>query len=359
MPAPALLQISLTNLAGNYNLIRKKTKAEVAGVIKADGYGIGIKFAFETLWREGCRRFFVATPEEAATVRSLQSSAEIFVLGGLYHDAGEYYTAHNITPVLGSLEEIARWTAFAKKQNRNLPAAIHFDTGINRLGLGADETKKLIADKSLLDAIDLKLIMSHFACSDEKDHEMNARQAQAFAQIAADFPGTPKSLCNSSGIFRNTDWHYDVLRPGFCLYGGNPTPETKNPMQQVVSLDVRILQTSNVKKGETAGYGATHIFEKDARTATVALGYADGIPRSGSNSARLFWNGQPCPIVGRISMDLAIVDIGGLTGPNPRPGDMLEVLGPNQSVDDLADACGTIGYEILTSLGRRYERIYL
>lgn len=359
MPAPALLQISRTNLAGNYNLIRNKTKAEVAGVIKADGYGTGIKQAFETLWNEGCRRFFVATPDEAATVRPFQSSAEIFVLGGFYRDAGEYYAAHNIIPVLGSLEEIDRWAAFAKTSGKKLPAAIHFDTGINRLGLGADETKKLIADKSPLDALDLKLIMSHFACSDESGHEMNARQARAFAQIAAAFPDTLKSLCNSSGIFRDAGWHYDVLRPGFALYGGNPTPETKNPMQPVVSLHVRILQTRDVKKGEAAGYGATHTFDRDTRTATVALGYADGIPRSGSNSARLFWNGHPCPIAGRISMDLTIVDIGGITGKAPQQGDLLEILGTRQSVDDLANDCGTIGYEILTSLGSRYERTYL
>jgi len=358
-PAPALLRISSTNLAANYKTVCGQTQSTVAGVIKANGYGTGLEHAFETLWNEGCRQFFVATPEEAALAKSLQATAEIFVLGGFYHDADEYYAAHNIIPVLGSLEEIDRWSSFAKKAGRKLPAAIHFDTGINRLGLGKDETKRLIENKSLLDSIDLKLIMSHFACSDEKDHDMNVRQAADFAKIAAAFPDTPKSLCNSSGIFRDKSWHHDLLRPGFCLYGGNPTPETKNPMYPVVSLNVRILQTSDVKKGETAGYGATHIFAADTHTATVALGYADGIPRSGSNKMKLFWNGRPCPVVGRISMDLTIVDIGSVTGSPPQPGDFLEVLGPSQSVDDLAAACGTIGYEILTSLGRRYERVYL
>ncbi len=357
--APALLRISSANLAANYKTIRGMASSSVAGVIKANGYGTGLEHALETLWTGGCRQFFVATPEEASLARSLQSSADIFVLGGFYHDAGKYYAAHNIIPVLGSLEEIERWSSLARKTGHKLSAAIHFDAGMNRLGLGKDETKKLIDGKNILDGIDLKLVMSHFACSDEKDHEMNQRQADIFAKITDAFPHTPKSLCNSSGIFRSKDWHHDLLRPGVALYGGNPTPETKNPMLPVVSLDVRILQTRNVKKGESAGYGATHTFASDTRTATVALGYADGIPRGGSNSAKLFWNGQPCSVAGRISMDLTIVDIGGVSGPPPQAGDLLEILGPHQSVDDLAAACGTIGYEILTSLGKRYERVYL
>jgi alanine racemase len=356
---PAYLQISLSALAQNYRIVKSMGSAAVAPVLKADGYGTGAIQAFQALHKEGARQFFVATPEEAAELRSLSNDVEIFILGGFYKGADQDYIQGGFTPVLNSIEEIARWAALSKTAGRKLPAAIHFDTGMNRLGLGKDETQKLITDPSLLGGIDLRLIMSHFACSDEKDHDMNARQAAIFAKIATAFPRVPKSLCNSSGVFRDKNWHYDLLRPGFCLYGGNPTPETTNPMRSVVELSVRILQTRCVKAGENAGYGASHMFQIDTSLATVALGYADGFHRAGRNTAKLYWNGQPCPIVGRVSMDLIIVDTGGIKGAKPETGDLLEVLGPHQSVDQLAADCGTIGYEILTSLGKRYVRTYI
>lgn len=356
--APARLTVSLSALTENYTLLCNQGRASVAPVLKADAYGLGAAQAFKALLKQGATQFFVATPAEGAELRALDNTADLFILGGFYEGADDAYLQGRLIPVLNSLEEIARWSALAKKTGRALPAAIHFDTGMNRLGLGA-ETERLLADPSLLEGLDLKLIMSHFACSDEKDHVMNARQAAAFAKIAAAFPHIRKSLCNSSGIFRDKNWHYDLLRPGFALYGGNPTPEATNPMRRVVDLSVRILQTRCVKAGETAGYGATHIFQNDTTLATVALGYADGFHRAGSSRAKLYWNGQPCPIVGRVSMDLIIVDTGGLKNGQPKTGDALEVLGPHQSIDELAADLGTIGYEIITSLGKRYERAYI
>lgn len=356
---PSLLQISLTNLVANFHALRDMTKAEVAPVLKANGYGTGAAKAFEALCKAGAKTVFVATPAEAAELRAIDPGVRIFVLGGFYRDADDYYSSGNFTPVLNSLEELSRWMVLAKKMGRKLPAALHFDTGMNRLGFSPDETARLLDDRSLLDAIDLRLIMSHFACSDEKFHDMNNHQAAAFAGIAEAFPHVPKSLCNSSGIFRDRNWHYDLIRPGNALYGGNPTPETTNPMRPVVDLSVRILQIKPVKAGETAGYGATHIFQNDTSLAVVAIGYADGFHRAGSNKAKLYWNGQACPVAGRVSMDLIICDIGKISGPGPQIGDLLEVLGPNQSVDQLAADCGTIGYEILTSLGKRHERIYI
>ncbi len=223
---------------------------------------------------------------------------------------------------------------------------------MNRLGIRNEDIETLN-----LNGLDVEIVMSHFACSDEKDHPMSETQAKRFAMIAERFPKARKSLCNSSGIFRNKDWHYDLLRPGFALYGGNPTPETKNPMKSVVTLEARVLQIHAAKKGETAGYNATHTFENDTQCAVLALGYADGIFRSASNKAKLYWNGVACPIVGRVSMDLIIVDIGHLQNP-PAVNNMMEVLGPHQGIDDLASDSRTIGYEILTSLGKRYHRIY-
>lgn len=358
--APARLNVSLSALVGNYRLMKSMGGSSTAPVLKADGYGTGAAQAFKALRAEGAQQFFVATPEEGIALRSLDADAQIFILGGFYRGTDDAFITHRLSPVLNSLGDVERFTALGASKESRLPAAVHFDTGMNRLGLDAKDTARLIKDRTLMDGIDARIIMSHFACSDEKDHEMNARQAAAFDKIAQAFPDVPKSLCNSSGIFRDKNWHYDILRPGFALYGGNPTPEATNPMRRVVDLSVRILQTRCVKAGESAGYSATHHFQNDTLLATVALGYADGFQRSGSSRAKLFWNGQACPIVGRVSMDLIIVDLGGLpdNGPKPQAGDWLEVIGPHQSVDDLAADLGTIGYEVLTSLGRRYERIY-
>jgi alanine racemase len=356
--APGVLTIDLGAVAKNYRIFKEKTKVEVAGVLKAHAYGCGKLEVFQTLFDQGCRTFFVATPDEALTLRKLSDEVDLIVLGGVYDGAEQTFREGNITPVLNSIGDIERWASFARKKEQRLPAVIHFDTAMNRLGLGADETERLIAAPALHEALNVKIVMSHFACSDEKDHPLNEAQAARFARIAKAFPNAQKSLSNSSGIFRSKDWHYDLVRPGYAMYGGNPTPEKSNPMNAVVKLDVRVLQTRNVKKGESAGYNATYVFEKDTTLATVSMGYADGFLRSGSNSANLYWKGRPCPIVGRVSMDLIIVDTGNLTD-GPKTGEWLEVLGPHQDVDQLATACNTIGYEILTSLRRsRYHRSY-
>ncbi|PZQ46481.1 MAG: alanine racemase [Micavibrio aeruginosavorus] len=354
--APTILEISLAALKDNYKIILGRTKAKAAGVIKADGYGLGAAPVFKALFEAGCRDFFVATPDEAAQIRDIDKTVRIFVLGGLYKGAEDFYLAHNIVPVLASIEQIEQWSQHGAE--KLIPAAIHFDTGMNRLGLGSDETEYLLQNLQILKNFDLQLAMSHFACSDEKDNPMNIQQNAIFMRIAQRFPNVAKSLCNSSGIFRDVAWHYDLVRPGFALYGGNPTPEAVNPMLPVVSLKSRVLQTRKVKAGQSAGYGATHVFERDTMTATLAAGYADGFLRSGSNKAKFYWNGQPCPIVGRVSMDLIIVDLAAVKNAPPQAGDLMEVVGPHQDVDTFARDCGTIGYEILTDLGRRYHRVY-
>jgi alanine racemase len=198
--------------------------------------------------------------------------------------------------------------------------------------------------------------MSHFACADESESAMTAEQAQRFDKIAAAFPGTIRSLANSSGVFRNNSYHYDLVRPGMAMYGLNPTPEAGNPMQPTVSLAVRLLQVRDAAKGETVGYGASHKLKKNARIGTVALGYADGFLRSGSGKATLYYEGAACPVVGRVSMDLVTVDLGAT---DAVAGHSLEVLGPDQDADTLAESLGTIGYEVLTGLGRRWGRHYI
>jgi alanine racemase len=351
---PGTLTIDLAALAANYDIFRKKAGkgCEVAGVIKADGYGLGMKPVAKALSQAGCKDFFVVTLEEAISLREFLATPRITVLGGLYRGAEGLYQEHNLIPAIGSLEELKRAAGHE--------VMLHFDTGMNRLGFGADETQILLNDKNLLGRVTVSGAMTHFACADEKNHTMNESQYEKFKAVAAHFPEARKSLSNSSGAFRDKKYHFDLLRPGMALYGLNPTPEVKNPMKPVVKLEVRVLQTRAVSKNETAGYNATYAFDKDSTVATVALGYADGFLRSLSGKGYLFWQGHPLPIRGRVSMDLTIVDLGSLPeNKRPKPGDMLEVLGEHQSADDLATLAGTIGYEILTSLKSRYERVYV
>ncbi len=356
---PGKLTIDLAALRDNYALLREKAGAgcTVAGVVKANGYGLGLAPVVRILAKAGCETFFVATPEEGARVREILPNAQIAVLGGLYKGAENFYAAHNLIPVIGSLEECAR---YKNRAGDSKPVVLHFDTGMNRLGFGQDETPVLLAEPERLEGLDVKMIMSHFACADEKGHEMNEAQYERFKAVAAHFPEAQKSLANSSGVFRDPRYHFDVARPGMALYGLNPTPEAPNPMRRVISLDVRVLQIREVKTGETTGYGASYRHEKDTVTATVALGYADGILRALSNKGHLYWQGRALRILGRVSMDTITLDLGALAeNARPQIGDYLEVIGPHQSADDLATQAGTIGYEILTSLGDRYERVYL
>lgn len=359
--ASGVLSIDLKALADNYRLFQQKVgpKRQVAGVVKADAYGLGLEPIVKKLTELDCPQFFVATLEEAIQLRQINKETPVAVLGGLFKGAEKEYIAHHILPVLNSPDDIGRWQQLARDKQEKLPAFIHFDMGMNRLGLSPDETKQLISTPDMLDGLDVQLIMSHFACADEKDHPLTKKQAHNFANIAQHFPNAKISLANSPGLFRDERYHYDMVRPGYALYGGNPTPEMKNPMKPVVELMVRVLQIRQNKKGESIGYGASHIFNKDTLSATVALGYADGFLRSGSNQAILYWNGQPCPVIGRVSMDLVTVDLSRITENLPVAGDSLEVLGPHQTIDDLAEASDTIGYEILTSLGKRYHRQYI
>lgn len=352
------LTIDLKALRANYRTFKTMGSAEAAGVVKADAYGLDVEPVVQALLKEGCTQFFVATPDEGAAVREIAEDAQIAILGGLYQGGEDFYLDHHLIPVINALEEMKRWRDYSDAQNFALPYWLHVDTGMNRLGLSAEDTKQIIDDPYMGDPLHMIGLMSHFACADEKDHALNKAQAEAFAAIAKHFPDAQKSLCNSSGAFRDKAWHHDLLRPGYALYGGNPTPETANPMKSVVTLNVPVLQTRKIKKGESIGYSATHSFTAADETATLALGYADGFFRAASSKASVYFKGQACPVLGRVSMDLVSIGIGHLEN-KPVQGDMIEILGPHQGVDALAAACGTIGYEILTSLGRRYGREYL
>lgn len=355
------LEIDLAALAENYRLLDSLTApaCETGAAVKADAYGLGVDQAAKTLYETGCRTFFVATPEEGVRLRPhLPGPAVIAVLHGYDPQDEKHFAQSRLTPVLNSLEQIRAYAADSK-QGHPKPAILHFDTGMNRLGLGAAEAESLSKNKTLLENLKIEMIMSHFVSSEEPQNPLNEQQAKRFSKIAQDYPGVRRSLCNSSAIFGDKGWQGDLTRPGMALYGLNPTPEKKNPMRRVVTLGAPVLQVRTASAGETAGYNATYRFDKETRLAIAGVGYADGLLRTLGNNAVLYWRGHALPIRGRVSMDLIICDLTAVPESEiPGPGDQLEIIGPHQSADDLAKAAGTIGYEILTSLGPRYKRVY-
>lgn len=363
--ATGVLAIDLGALAANYRMLRGlASPAECAAVVKSDGYGVGAVEAGRVLAAEGCRSFFVATPGEAASLRSALPEATIYALDGLLPGSGGHFKAHRLRPVLGSIAEIEEWSAFCGSEGVERPAAIHIDTGINRLGLKADEQRHLLANRKLMNGFGLSLIMSHLACADTPDHPKNSAQRADFTEFCAQFRRTPLSLANSAGIFLGADFHFDLVRPGIALYGGNPFAARPNPMTPVVRLYARILQIGEADAGETVGYGASLELQRRTRYATVSVGYADGYFRklgssNGQRGAIGWLDGRPLPILGRVSMDLAVFDITDLPEASAQRGGFVELIGPHFTVDDAAGLAGTIGYEILTSLGSRSTRVYL
>ena len=360
-----VLTIDLAALQRNYGRLRVLSRpAETGAAVKGNGYGLGLEPVARSLHEAGCGTFFVAHLSEAATLRGLlpPRDAVIYVLNGLLPGTGEAYRALDVRPVLGSPEEIAEWRAFAAAGDAP-PAALHVDTGFNRLGLSHDEFKALAADRALLDSVDLSLIMSHLACADEPDDPMNVGQRDRFAAVRDALPGVSASLANSAGIYLGDDVTLDLARPGIALYGGQARSGVENPMEPVAALSVPVVQVRDVSAGDHIGYGATYRFARPARVALVSIGYADGFFRCLGSSTertggRLFVAGRPCPIVGRVSMDVTAIDVTGVPVDACGRGAMAEVIGPNQSVDDIARAAGTIGYEVLSRLGLRFSRVY-
>ena len=353
----ALLTIDLDALAANYRLLAERAgSAECAVAVKADAYGTGIAHAAPVFAKAGARTFFVADLNEAVALRSLLPDVIIGVFNGLMPGCEADYLAYDLRPVLNHLGDVERWSAHAADQKQALPAFLHIDTGMNRLGLGPDELDRLAAEPRRLAGIALSAIMSHLACAEDAADPMTARQTQAFRDALARLPTAPASLANSSGIFRGPDTLFDMVRPGCALYGINPTPEAPNPMQRVVHLAGKVLQVRNVDTPMTVGYGATHRVAQAAKIATIAVGYADGYLRSLSGCGQVWFAGKPAPVVGRVSMDLITVDVTDVPERDARPGMMAEIIGDHRDPDQVAREAGTIGYEVLTALGRRYAR---
>src|SRR5581483_9002214 len=356
------LTVDLGALQANWKLLEQTVlPVECSAVVKADGYGCGIEKVGAALSKAGCRTFFVADIHEARRLRPHVADAAIYVLAGMLPGSGPGFVETKARPVIGSLLELAEWDRFASAENWRGGIAIHVDTGMNRLGMSIEEVLAL-APRLQKENHGFTLLMSHLACAEIPNHPLNERQIRLFREIRVQFRGLPASLANSSGIFLGEPAHCDLVRPGVALYGVNPTPGRANPMQPVITLEGRIVQVRHVAKGETVGYGATWTARRASRIAVIAIGYADGYPRSASPGGRgggqAIVAGHRCPFAGRISMDLLAVDVTDLPEHGVHRGDYATLIGSGLDVDEVAEFSGTIGYEVLTRLGRRYHRIY-
>lgn len=363
--AGATLNVDLRAIVANWRYLKTRVPtAETAAVVKADAYGLGAAAVGAALREAGCESFFVAHLDEGIALRHAVGNARIFVLHGPNPGTEADFAAAHLIPVLSGMSQVEGWLKFVAGHGHSHPSALQVDTGMTRLGLSRAEFDRIRANPEWLRALDLQLLMSHFACADAPRHPLNHRQLETFAAFARDLPGVPASLAASSGIFIGPQAQFDLVRPGIALYGGNPRPGHENPMAHVVTLSAKVIQIQSVDRPQTVGYGASYEVPGPSRLATVALGYADGFLRAiTANPAAqpVFgtvhdtWKAR---LVGRISMDLTTFDIGEVPEGRIQPGDTIDVIGKYASIDALADAGNTISYELLTRLGPRLPRIY-
>ncbi len=354
--AGPVLTVDVDAVVANYRLLLERVRpAKVAAVVKADGYGLGAIPIARALARAGCETFFVAHVEEGLALRPALPSSHILVLHGFFRHAAAAFAEARLIPVLSSFEQVEAWLDTGRGQ----PSVLHFDTGMSRLGLGVRDADALLDDSQRLRRLNVRLVMSHLACADDANHPKNHDQLERFEAIHHRFPKVPGSLCSSGGCFLGSEFMFDWVRPGIALYGGNPLKDGPNPMNPAVNLAAPLLQVRTIDSGESVGYGATYTASGPRRLGIAAIGYADGLIRALGNRGHGVIAGVRCPIVGRVSMDLATLDVSAVPAGSLSSGTPVEFIGPHQSVDDLARAAGTLAYEILTRLGPRVERRYV
>ncbi len=357
----ALLTIDLGAICDNWRALKARlAAADCAAVVKADAYGLGALKVAPALYRAGCRHFFVAHVDEAIALRpALHPDATVYVLHGPLPGAEPEFVVHDLVPVLNSLPQLTAWRELACKLDRQLPAILQVDTGMARLGLSPQELDVVTDDREQLRGLDLRFVMSHLASAEDQANPANRAQLERFRAALARLPVTRASLANSSGVFLGADYHFDLARPGAALYGVAPVAGAPNPMRPVIRLQGRVIQTRIIEAGTPVGYGHSWIATRHSRIATVAVGYADGYLRSLSNRGYVQFDVIRLPVVGKVSMDTILIDVTALGDDTIREGSLIDIAGPDLGVDELAAHAGTIGYEILTSLGNRYARAYL
>jgi alanine racemase len=359
--AGALLTVDLAAICDNWRLLKSRAgAADCAAVVKADAYGLGAAQVAPALFDAGCRRFFVAHLDEAIALRPLLAAeTTVYVLHGPPPGAEREFVAHGVVPVLNSRAQIDAWRTLADRLGRVLPAIVQVDTGMARLGLAPHELVDLAAGAYALRGIRLDFVMSHLACAEDRAHPANRAQLERFVAARRLLPAAPASFANSSGFFLGDEYHFDLVRPGAALYGIAPVAGAPNPMRPVVRLQGKVVQTRDVRAGTPVGYG--HAWQSDgpARITTVSVGYADGWLRALGNRASAWIEGFEMPVVGRVSMDTITLDASAVPESAIGPGMLVDLIGERQGVDEVAARAGTIGYEVLTSLGSRYARRYV
>ncbi len=356
------LTVDLDAIASNYQFLRSQVGTSLcAAVLKADAYGCGIEAVAPALYNSGCRHFFTAYTDEAIVLKNVLSSFQqktfIYVLNGPYLKGWtDFYKQNNLIPVLNNLFEIEEWHAYAKIIDQRLPAILHINTGMNRHGLPLNDYQAFLNKDWPL--IDWKFVMSHLSCSDQPNHPANVKQLKSMQAIQKDFPKTPLCFANSNGIFLGSNYHFNMVRPGISLYGLNSVLEQRNKLAPTLELKSRIVQIQDIKPGDYVGYSESYQAKSPMRLATLAIGYADGVPWRISNQGVYVHIKEniKAPIVGRISMDLMTIDITHVS--DVQVGEWVTLLDKVISIDDWANFAGTINHEILLKLGKRMRRNY-
>ncbi|MGB7431255.1 MAG: alanine racemase [Ahrensia sp.] len=362
------LTVDLEALVANWRLLNERSKpGKAAAVVKANAYGLGIQAVAPALYEAGCRDFFVALPEEGITLKKCVSGATVYLLNGIHTDSVASVAEAGLVPILGSRAQIDLWAEHCRARGRRLPCGLQVDTGMNRLGLTVDEAIEFASDNKKHFIVPLIHVMSHFACADDPANPLNQQQIESFQRVVDAFDNVDSSLSNSAATLWGGALGHTMTRPGIALYGGEAVNDRPNSMQTVVKLEGRIVQIRHAKAGETVSYGATQTLARDTKIATVSVGYADGYPRAASGAGVPLRQtvetgiygaigGHRAAGLGRITMDLMMFDVTDI-GDEALAGGWIELIGPNVPLDDVARAGGTIGYEVLTSLGARYHQV--
>lgn len=356
-----IVEIKLSTILDNYKQLQNIAKgSEVAAAVKADCYGLGADFIVPVLVQAGCQHFFVANIDEGINLRKkISQNYAIYVLNGVFIDSIDELIEFKLIPVINHAAQLELWHSYAKNLQSKLPTVIHINTGMNRLGMSIDDFLYYITKDHILSGLDIKIVMSHFASSDVPDDPENTKQLELFCNLADKLPEIKKSICNSGGIFMNKAAHLDIVRPGAALYGLATHPDASKYINNPVSLFAPIIQIHELKAGDKVGYNGTFVAKGNMRIATIPIGYADGYMRSLSSKGSVHIGEYSAKVLGRVSMDLTTIDITNIPIEECFLGQKVEIIGKHNTPDDLAKLAGTIGYEILTSLGKRYKRVYL
>lgn len=346
--------MSRDNLLANLSALRAELSGvECAAVVKADAYGHGAPVITRWLLDEGCRTFFVANVLEAASIAApiTESGGRVYVFNGVGPETAGHFVELGARPVLNSLDEVALWA----RRGRGRPAALHLDTGFNRLGLSHGDVDD-VASYISAQTFPVELVMSHLACADNPLSQGPEVQLRRFAEQLCGAKGTRRSIANSAAVFRGAEFHLDLARPGLALYGGQPISKVFLPLKPVGTFLAPVLQVRKLKPGDEVGYGASFTAAREMRVATLGAGYADGVPVSLSNRGIVAFEEFKCPVIGRVSMDSMVVDISALPERITQPGSWAQVFGDAISIDEQADAAGTLAYEMLCRVGGRTQR---